>query len=37
MAEKNMIDKDRLTDVALCIDSISYILQEIDDGFFRKV
>ncbi|MEE0930393.1 MAG: hypothetical protein UIM53_05290 [Acutalibacteraceae bacterium] len=36
MAEKNMIDKDRLIDVALCVDSISYILQDVDEDFFAK-
>lgn len=36
MAEKNMIDKDKLIDLALCIDSISYILQEINDRYFAS-
>ena len=36
MTGKNMIDKDKLTDIALCIDSISYILQDVDDKYFAK-
>lgn len=32
----NLIDKDNLTDIALCIDSISYILQDVDEEYFAK-
>lgn len=33
---KDFIHKDELTDVAVCFDCISYLVQEIDEDYFAR-